>query len=125
MSLQAPHPSTPRMMHVAASAHALAAVLLVVGRAGYGGRPRGLIGDMADNPWWALIHLAAAAALLASTHHPDARTWAAWLSAFTMTVWSVLLLWWAANLEPDGTWLAGTFGLVVAAISTTLATRED
>lgn len=105
---------------IAATGHVLVAVLLIAGKAGYGGRPRGLLGELADHPAWALIHVTAAAALLAAAH-PRHRTAAACASASVMGVWSILLWWWAASLDPDATWLAAALGLVAAAHSVHLA----
>lgn len=105
---------------IAAAGHVLVAVLLIAGKAGYGGRPRGLLGELADHPAWALIHVAAAAALLIAAH-PRHRAAAACASASVMGVWSILLWWWAARLDPDATWLAAALGLVAAAHSVHLA----
>lgn len=112
----------PRVTHVAiaATGHALVALLLVIGRAGYGGRPRGTLGDLADHPAWALLHIAAAAAVIAAAT-PRHRVTAACASASVMGVWSVLMLWWATTLNPQATWLAGVLGLVAAAHSIALA----
>lgn len=111
-----------RLTHtgIAAAGHALVAVLLIAGKAGYGGRPRGLLGELADHPAWALIHVLAAAVLLAAAH-PRHRAAAACASASVMGVWSLLLWWWAASLDPDATWLAAALGLVAATHSLHLA----
>ncbi|WP_435199593.1 hypothetical protein [Janibacter sp. GS2] len=112
--------TTAAHARIAALGHALVALLLVFDKAGYGGRPRGLLGELADHPAWAILHVAAAASLLAAAS-PRHRAGAACASASVMGVWSVLLLWWATSLEPDATWLAGTLGILAAAHAIRLA----
>lgn len=103
--------------------HLVAAVTIMVGKSGYGGRPRGLLGTLADHHTWALIHIFASIVLVlaAKARH---LTMAASASASVMGLWSVLMLWWAASLEPDATWLAGLLGLLLAAHSVIVADKS-
>ena len=103
--------------------HLVAAVTIMVGKSGYGGRPRGILGTLADHHTWALIHIFAAVILVLAV---KARhlTMAASASASVMGLWSVLMLWWAASLEPDATWLVGLLGLSLATHSVVVADKS-
>lgn len=102
--------------------HAVAAIALILGKAGYGGRPYGILGSLADHSAWALIHVSVAFALVFAANSRHLAV-AASASASVMGGWSLLMLWWAASLQPNATWLVGLLGLVAAAHSVVIADK--
>lgn len=113
--------------NVAIAGHVLVAVVLLIDRAGYGGRPDVLPGALANHPLWAFLHLAVAAGLL-GVRKGASRSIAASASSSVMFVWAALLWWWATSLEPDATWLVGILGVIAAGHSAVLAdifARDD
>lgn len=114
---------TTSTVRVIALGHVLASLLITIDKSGYGGRPRGTLGHLADHPAWAMIHLAAAFIVI-FTASPRWQVVAAAVSASVMGVWSILMLWWATSLDPDATWVAGVLGLIAAAHAVAVADKS-
>lgn len=104
-----------------AAGHLALALLTAIDRAGYGGRPAGLIGSAADHPLWVLAHLTAALALLAAVATGIGHVGAHITSVGALAGWSVLMGAWAMQLDPNATWAVAILGFALAAVSFALS----
>ena len=114
-------PTIERATVTVGVAHLALALLTVIDRAGYGGRPEGVLGTAAEHPAWAPIHLAIGLLVLASVATQKRRTPALCLSFGALGCWSTFMWLWAIRLEPDATWAVAFLGFALAGVSFALS----
>lgn len=110
-------PILERVTVAIAGGHMALALIMLMGKAGFGRRTSTLIPAVAEHPMWIIANMVAALLIVATVAQRHWRRYAMVVSTGVYAGWAILMGAWAVQLAPDATWAVTLLGLVLALVS--------